>query len=89
MSGVYDGRPPRKRDDPGAFWQVDMRVGRVVAVEPFSRRDARLDGFLAASGRYVLAAAVSVAAPSASRAAASSSISSIRTSSSSSCGTVR
>jgi tRNA-binding protein len=29
------GRPPRKPDAPDAFWVVDMRVGRITAVEPF------------------------------------------------------
>lgn len=35
MSRVDEGRPPRKPDDPDAFWQVDMRVGRITVVEPF------------------------------------------------------
>jgi tRNA-binding protein len=35
VSGVDGGRPPRKREAPDAFCQVDMRVGRVTAVEPF------------------------------------------------------
>jgi tRNA-binding protein len=40
---AVSGQPPRKPDiDPAAFFSVDMRVGRVVGVEPFpeARRPA-------------------------------------------------
>jgi tRNA-binding protein len=35
VSDDGEGRPTKKPDAPDAFWQVDLRAGRVTAVEPF------------------------------------------------------